>query len=271
MGNGKDMKAATFFHHVRQACFERGEALSDTAKWLLDLGYDAVEVDADDAQGVRQLLDEGLKISSIYRFYDWTKDADEGRMTEHIRIAGDLGADKIMAIPGFYTGKAPREEEKANMIRAMAKLCELASEEGLTLTIEDFDDGTSPISTVEGMSDFLRGIPELKVTLDAGNFIYSAQDVLEAEKVFRGRIAHAHLKDRLWSRTGPGETKTCIDGRTLYPCATGAGDIPMGTVVDRLIKNGYSGYLVTEFFGAASYSGCIEESIMYLERMGWIA
>ena len=69
------------------------------------------------------------------------------------------------------------------------------------------------------MDSFLDVALDLKVTLDTGNFIFSAQDVLTAEQMFLPKIMHVHLKDRLWSRPGEGETLECIDGRVLFPCA----------------------------------------------------
>ena len=266
------MKAGTFFHHITQAAKERGEAVEDTVRWAVGLGYEAAELDADDPEGTELLQKNGMKVSSIYRNYHWQDEIDAGSMEDHVRLAVRLGASKIMAIPGFYSGVAEeRYRELANMHEGMRKLADLANENGLTLTIEDYDNALSPIATMEGMNSFLAAVPDLTVTLDTGNFIFSAEDILAAEQMFHTKITHVHLKDRLWSRTGAGDILECTDGRIVYPCAVGDGDIPVDEVLRRLAQADYDGYVVTEFFGSRSYAENMEKSIMNLQNGGWTA
>ena len=264
-------RTATFFHHIMQASAERDEALGDTIEWVLKLGYEAAELDADDLDGTELLKKKGMQVSSVYRNYRWKDEIDTECMEDHIRIARRLGASQIIAIPGLHSGSADdKERELENMHEGMRKMSALATENGLILTIEDYDNALSPIATMEGMDSFLEAAPDLKVTLDTGNFIFSAQDVLTAEQMFLPKIMHVHLKDRLWSRPGEGETLECIDGKVLYPCAVCDGDIPMGEVLQTLAGAGYDGYVVTEFFGSKSYADNIEKSILNLRKEGWV-
>ena len=153
------------------------------------------------------------------------------------------------------------------MIQGMKKLSELAKENGLTLTIEDYDDAMSPIATIGGMKIFLDAISDLKVAFDTGNFAFSGDDVLDAKREFIGRTRHVHLKDRLWSRTGTGDPKECPDGTLLWPCAVGDGDLPIKEILQELKAVGYNGYAMAEFFGAASYAELIEKSIENLKSL----
>lgn len=89
------------------------------------------------------------------------------------------------------------------MPEAMSVFCDRAAQEGLTVTIEDFDDAASPISTMEGMKWFTDRLPLLRVALDTGNFFYSGEDVLQALELFADRIVHVHCKDRLTGEQGP--------------------------------------------------------------------
>ena len=111
---------------------------------------------------------------------------------------------------------------------------------------------------------FLDVIPDLKVAFDTGNFVFSGDDVIEAKNEFFSRTIHVHLKDRLWSTTGKGDPKECVDGRLLWPCAVGEGDIPMDEIIDDLKNIEYDGYVMAEFFGISSYSYAIEKSADYL-------
>ena len=296
-----NLKIGTFFHHIRMASAERGESLDKTLGWIRDLGYVAAELDADDLDGAELLKDHGIAVSSIYRQYRWRDGIDEARMMEHIELAKKLGTDRIMAIPGLFSEEAwkcldgkilgaksegsgdgavgnentdypgDREDplgiELSRMIQGMKKLSELAKENGLTLTIEDYDDAMSPIATIGGMKIFLDAIPDLKVAFDTGNFAFSGDDVLDAKREFIGRTRHVHLKDRLWTRTGTGDPKECPNGTLLWPCAVGDGDIPIKEILQELKAVGYDGYAMAEFFGAASYSELIEKSIENLKMM----
>lgn len=288
-----NLKIGTFFHHIRMASAERGESLDETLEWLRGLGYEAAELDADDLDGAELLKDHDIAVSSIYRQYRWRDGIDEARMMEHIELAKKLGTDRIMAIPGLFSEKACKcldgrilgakgaigdmaqlmcrddilSVELSLMVQGMKKLSELAKENGLTLTIEDYDDAMSPIATIGGMKIFLDAIPDLKVAFDTGNFAFSGDDVLDAKREFIGRTRHVHLKDRLWTRTGTGDPKECSDGTLLWPCAVGDGDLPIKEIMQELRAIGYNGYAMAEFFGAASYSELIEKSIENLKSL----
>lgn len=264
------LKAGTFFHHIVQAAKERGEAVEDTIEWAVGLGYSAAELDADDLPGTEFLAKKGMQVSSIYRNYRWNEKIDRGQMEDHVRIAERLGAKMIMAIPGFYSDKNHDRTELEKMHEGMAMLSALARENGLILTIEDYDNALSPIATMEGMNTFLEAVPELMVTLDTGNFIFSEEDVLAAEDRFLSKIRHVHLKDRLWSCAGKGDILESTGGRRMYPCAVGDGDIKMEAVLERLAEINYRGYVMTEFFGSESYAENIEKSIANLQRKGWV-
>ena len=288
-----NLKIGTFFHHIRMASAERNESLDETLEWLRGLGYEAAELDADDLDGAELLKGHGIAVSSIYRQYRWRDGIDEARMMEHIELAKKLGTGRIMAIPGLFSEKACKcldgrilgakgaigdmaqlmcrddilSVELSLMVQGMKKLSELAKENGLTLTIEDYDDAMSPIATIGGMKIFLDAIPDLKVAFDTGNFAFSGDDVLDAKREFIGRTRHVHLKDRLWTRTGTGDPKECSDGTLLWPCAVGDGDLPIKEIMQELRAIGYNGYAMAEFFGAASYSELIEKSIENLKSL----
>lgn len=288
-----NLKIGTFFHHIRMASAERNESLDETLEWLRGLGYEAAELDADDLDGAELLKGHGIAVSSIYRQYRWRDGIDEARMMEHIELAKKLGTGRIMAIPGLFSEKACKcldgrilgakgaigdmaqlmcrddilSVELSRMIQGMKKHSELAKENGLTLTIEDYDDAMSPIATISGMKIFLDAIPDLKVAFDTGNFAFSGDDVLDAKREFIGRTRHVHLKDRLWTRTGTGDPKECPDGTLLWPCAVGDGDLPIKEIMQELRAIGYNGYAMAEFFGAASYSELIEKSIENLKSL----
>jgi len=275
-------KYSTFYHHIREAARERGVSMDDMLREVRSWGIQYVELDRDDFADEAQLRELGdqlarcdMQPSSIYGHYHW--DHDAAMPTEDdllIRQAKALDCARIMVIPGFHADMDNKEQcvrEQARMIAGTKRLSEVAAQQGLTTTIECFDHARSPIATIEGMAAFLKAAPELYVTLETGNFLFSGDDILEAHQRFADRIRHVHLKDRFLPSQTPeaapsGDVTTATTGLKMYPCAVGHGHIPMTAVLDRLDKEGYDGIMTIEHFGAASYYDAIHDSITWLKE-----
>ncbi|BBF44939.1 hypothetical protein lbkm_3679 [Lachnospiraceae bacterium KM106-2] len=262
------MKMAVFYHHVREAARQQEISISEMMSRVKKLGIDSIEIDLNDVKDSETLQAElqGMKISSVYGFYDWSHRYEEKEVMHHINIAKSLGADKIMVTPGFYSGERNRmKEERDTMIAAMKKAVLLARKYQIMVTIEDFDDKLSPIADAYGMNFFLEEIPELKVTFDVGNFFYSGETVLEAYTKLGSRVQHVHCKNRSFKKNN-GEEKISALGIPLYPCAVGAGDLPMKQIIHRLQDHGYDGYYVIEHFGVEDYWQAICDSAKWLSK-----
>lgn len=269
---------SVFYHHVCQAAREKGctvDAMLDTIRqW--GIGYVELsreEIGQED-ESIRRfgkrLQAHGLQPSSIYGVYGWDHTPVLPTGDDLLlRQAQMLGSERVMLIPGFLSGQD--EGELPRMKAAVCRMAELADAQGLTATIECYDDARSPIATIAGMEDFLDAAPKLYVTLETGNFIFSGDDILQAQQRFAGRIRHVHLKDRFLPERSPdvpptGEPKTAVTGQVMYPCPVGQGHIPMIQVLDGLDRSGYQGVMTIEHFGAASYWKSIEESIAWLKE-----
>lgn len=276
------MKYSVFHHHICEAARETGCTVPEMMRTVRSWGIEYAELDRDavgrDEAAIRataaQLAGGGLTPSSIYGFYSWQQEGSVPTEDDLLlRQAELLGCPRVMIIPGFYTDLTDEvkcREEKARMIAGMQKLCAMAAARGITPTIECFDDARSPIATIRGMSEFLAAVPELMVTLETGNFLFSGDDILEAQHRFAGCIAHVHLKDRFLPRLAEGVSPTgspttAVTGEVMYPCAVGHGHIPMETVLRRLSGAGYDGILTIEHFGAADYAQTIRDSIDWLK------
>lgn len=276
------MKYSVFHHHIGEAARETGRTMDEMLQTVHSWGIDYAELDRDAVgtqdEAIRalsaQLARCGLAPSSIYGFYSWQEPGNVPAEDDLLlRQAQLMNCPRVMIIPGFYTDLADAEkcrEEKARMIAGMQKLAAMAAARGLTHTIECFDDARSPIATIEGMAEFLAAVPELMVTLETGNFLFSGDDILTAQQRFAGRIAHVHLKDRFLPRLAPevapeGDKTIAATGEVMYPCAVGHGHIPMETVLTRLAQADYDGVLTIEHFGAASYAETIRASIDWLK------
>lgn len=280
------MNYSVFYHHICCAAEEKGcsvdemltEAYASGIRYV-ELDRDAVGTEEKDILAFAQRLTHcGMQPSSIYGFYDWGKDDNlPGADDLLIRQAVLMGCGRIMVIPGFYSDVSDADNcriEKARMIAGMQRMVELATSKGLTVTIECFDDARSPIATIAGMAEFLQEVPGLMVTLETGNFLFSGDDILQAQQLFRERVRHVHLKDRYLSSHADisqperlvGSPVTAVTGEVLFPCAVGQGHIPMAEVIGNLAAWGYDGVMTIEHFGVASYADAIGASIEWLKE-----
>ena len=256
------MKLAVFYHHIVEAAAQKACEVKEILQKLRAFGITAVEVDLADilaAEAAGKVFDAELReasigISSIYGFYEFGKKIDEAAWKRHVELAKQLGSERIMIIPGFYssTEETIQAKEREQMLAAMTQLCRYAASHGIVPTIEDFDDCMSPIATAEQMCWFLERIPELKVAFDTGNFMYSEEEELAAFEQLKTKIVHVHCKDRALVQAVPGEEeKQTIAGRCMYPAAVGSGVIAMEQIVKQLKQSGYEGFYTIEHFGAA--------------------
>lgn len=280
------MNYSVFYHHICQAAEEENHSLEEMLSEVKSLGFDYVELDrdaigADDQQilALSQLAKHGLQPSSIYGFYDWGHSSLPDEDDLLLRQARLMGCKRVMVIPGFYTDLTDPQQcsaEKAGMIAGMQQFVRRAGEMGITVTIECFDDARSPIATIAGMAEFLDAVPQLYVTLETGNFIFSGDSILEAQQRFCQRVRHVHLKDR-WMpectadamppEIRSGSPATAVTGRLLYPCAVGQGHIPIPQVISGLAQADYEGILTVEHFGVSSYASAIRDSIRWLKEL----
>ena len=266
------MKLSVFYHHIADASAQTGRSLSDLLDYIKKLGIDYVEVDMNDLINsenlVRNLDEHGLKISSVYSFYNFGVSTDCTDGFAHIDRVAAAGCDKIMLIPGFYSSadNDTRTAELNSMVNAMKEMCVYAVSKGLTPTIEDFDDSNSPICDAEGMLCFAEQISQLKITFDTGNFMYSERSETEAYAMLKDKIVHVHCKDRSLDSNSKGEVKLTTGGRALYPSPVGDGSIKMREIVTSLKAAGYDGIYTIEHFGTENQLGFIEKSVKNLKE-----
>lgn len=265
------MKISVFFHHVRDAANQNNMSLEEMFDYVKSLGIDYLEIDAADfKEGAEEFYElmtkHGLKASNICLLHHWENDPEDMMDDLQIRVAKAMHCDKIMPIPGLYTSEEKPAAELANMLKGFQTIAAKAQAEGLKVCMEDYDHTLSPIATMGGMKYFVDNIPGLKIAFDTGNFRFSAEDALDAYDLLGDGIIHMHLKDRSYKEC-PGDTKTATDGVVLYPCAVGAGDMPMKEIIEKELKKGYDGIFTIEFYGAADMKACIEDSVKFLNTI----
>ena len=263
------MKKSVFYHHIAEAARQTNMPIQDIIRQVHSMGIGWAEADLADLKRddtiAQMLLSEGMGISSIYGFYDFGCSQDGSAGFEHVDLAKKLGCGRVMIIPGFYTSDDRVQYERDKMLAAMKEMCEYAESKGIIPTIEDFDDSKSPIATAEQMMWFAERIPQLMITFDTGNFMYSGQSELEAFELLKDRIVHVHCKDRSLEEND-GELKLTVDGRAMYPAPVGSGCIKIKEILSALSSRGYDGIYTIEHYGTSDQLTYIKKSAEFLER-----
>ena len=265
------MKISVFYDHILQAAAQTGKSLPELLKGVRNAGIEAVEINmsylCEHEETYDLLRESGLRISCVYEFYEMEQKDERVKAKKHIDTAKKAGAEKILVVPGFFVqeeaeqfsecvndyGKTAdflNQNEKAlRMAEGLNQIATLGEQAGIVVTVEDFDDRKSPLSSVGGMLWFLKQVPQLKVTFDTGNFIIHGEDVLSAWDSLQEKIVHIHCKDR-----------------GTESVAVGKGYIPMHALMKKIRASHYKGYLAIEHFDAENQEGCMADSAAFLRK-----
>ena len=287
------MKISVFYEHIEKACEQTKKPLSEVLAYVKACGIDGVEMDYDelvhdelahDSQDIlKNLQDAGLVISSIYGFCHLDIDPEEQKCLDVIDKAAKNGCSRVLIVPGFFNetdakifGECADDWEKTaafmqsnqavqNITEGLRRAVAYAKEKNIIVTLEDFDSTLSPCSRINALKWFMEQVPGICWTLDAGNFAYSSESILDAYEVLHIYTAHVHCKDRgTENPTSNGIVGTYNKG--LRPVSAGDGYIPLDTILSYLKRDGYEGWLAVEQFGLENQYDGIARSAEYLMK-----
>lgn len=269
------MRISVFFDHILQAKEQTGKSLEELLAGVRQSGIQAVEIRLEyllsHEDTVRLLNESDLKVSCIYEFYEMGLHEEMEKATRHIETAVSVGATRVLVVPGFLHGfEAKRMQWRMNdsqalekwfaknrkigkMVEGLAYIAKLGAEKGVVVTVEDFDDVHSPLSGMYGIHWFLKQVPELRYTLDTGNYLFYGENVLEAWKLLKDKVAHVHCKDR--------------DPENTASVQVGSGCMPIRQLVEGMKKQGYEGYLAIEHFDVSGQEECMARSADFLKGL----
>lgn len=217
-------------------------------------------------------FDVGLDISTYSVNADLISDDPEVRKSEikrvklHIDAAERLGLKwmrhDIASFRRPFSSNTPENFEKCFplMLEGIRELYEYAEKKGITTTLENhgfFCNGADRLIRLINAS----GCPNLKMTLDVGNFACVDEDPVAAVKKCLPYAAIIHFKDFYIreKKKLPGQTEmfNCnngswfetLSGRMLRGSILGQGDLDILAIVDLIKNSGFDGYLSLEFEG----------------------
>lgn len=267
------MKPSLFYAHVLTAANQQRCDVEEILDVVTALGYRGVDLSweqlSNEPKGLTSRLKHaGFQIASIYKFCKFNEAFDRDEIKSFMESVAESGSQKAMIIPGFYRQNCNREIELASMTEALSQTCKIAHDYEVTVTLEDYDDPLSPCSNLPDFLRFFHNVPQLKCTLDTGNFIFDQSNLLtDVYPSLRDRIVHVHLKDRSKTPLTVGDTAFFEEGQNaVYSAPVGAGYIPIQECLSLLHADSYDGFLTVEHFGAADQLDYIKRSVQWLNK-----
>jgi len=271
------MKIAAFYENIIEATKQENITLETCLKRLYDKGLHSVcfsfENLAKDEETILNLLKSiGLKVESVYHFFDYGNKFEKDGYIELIDTAKRVQAENVLIVPGMASTKDEglREQQARNMLEAMKKIVAYGSEKAITVTMEDFDSVEAPYCTIKGLKWFLDEVEGLKCAFDTGNFIVYDEDEFEAYKQIKNKIISLHLKDRALEKKGKeNQAFISVHQRPYYPSAVGYGDMQIKKILDDLMNDDFQGNGIVELFGSQEMMNNLEKSIEWLKQEGY--
>ena len=266
------MKISVFYDHILNASRQTGKPLEEVIGEASLAGIQAVELDlhnfTDTTDHLRLLREDGIKVACVNAHYSMDKSFDTAQAEAHIDSAILAGTGIILVVPGYLSeeeGAALGKviHDKANTYafleacpaavrirEGLEKIVEMASDKGVTVTLEDFDNTSSPLSGLNSMLWYLEKIPGLMCTFDTGNFVTHGDDLFEAWETLKDRVVHVHCKDR-----GNGVV------------SFGGGQLPCAQILQKMKADGYEGYGAIEHYGATDHLSLILRSTAFMKGL----
>lgn len=266
----------------------KGESIFDVIDFAKKIGCEHIEfvpfytpfviekesrIDTDYIDAVRNKCAEvGLEISTysvnadlIHADPDVRKKEIE-RVKLHVDAAERLGLKwmrhDLASFRRPFSSNTPEQFEKEFplMVEGVRTIYAYAAEKGISTTLENhgfFCNGADRLIRIINAS----GCPDLKMTMDVGNFMCVDDDPVSAVKKCLPYAAIIHFKDfyvRSKDRL-PGQTEmfNCnngswfetLSGKMLRGSILGQGDLDIPEIVRQIKRSGFNGYLSLEFEG----------------------
>ena len=252
-------KTAVFSLYVDWAAKASGARAETIARRLVEAGITGVDAEFTEFDTARALVGEGMEMACVYGDVAFLGPDGGRRAADQILdVAARLRSPQIMVLPDNVPETGDRDRALDAITKGLAAFTDEATKAGFKVSVEDFGIAQSPCSSIADLKRIFDAVPDLGFTLDTGNFFRAREDwddVLDAFRLFRGRICHAHLKDRM------------PDPPRRY-APIGTGTIPNDKIVRELLAGGYRGWFTLEEHGADDILGATLKAARVLKS--WV-
>ena len=232
----QEPKIAIFCDHIEAISHQENIPFAEAAAQVRRIGYSGVDVFTTQDPRELEILDSlGFRHSCAVARINYSSGDQEEDERNALDFLVKHGYTRVLLVPGLLDEDCIPEDISVFKAR-VARFVSKAKALGIDTTLEDFDNMRSPVHDIAGLSDFFDSIPDINHTFDSGNYLFSGEDCMEALSLFRDRITHVHLKDR-------------VSAKDLSCPAVGTGCIPVGAIIRDIVSSGYDGWFTAEMFG----------------------
>ncbi|MFW5884375.1 MAG: sugar phosphate isomerase/epimerase family protein [bacterium] len=207
----------------------------------------------------------GVSFSNNFNLPDAGERAEQvERVRGWIHLAADAGAPVSRIFGGHLSDRTDdraRSEGRKLILDSLALVARTAEEHGVVLALENH--GGLPCTAEEqiGVIESI-GSPNLRATIDVGNYMQCGQEGHEATRVAAGYAAYVHFKDfrKVDDTASPW-------GWSIEPCTVGDGDVDHAACIRAMRDAGYEGSVAIEYEGTEDELTGVPRSVEYTRRI----
>ena len=230
-------KISIFCDHIWTVAHQEGLSFADAAARVREIGYTGADVRVlQKPEEIRTLDSLGFAHACAIADIDFSA-GDQSEMEDiALNFMKTYGYERLLLVPGLMGPESTAENREAARRRIVAFAAK-AKAQGVQVMLEDYDNPRSLCFNIERLDSLFALSGDLGHVFDTGNFLFAGDDAVEAYNLFRDRIGHVHLKDRV----APDD---------MHCVPAGSGCIPIAELVHSLVATGYTGWLTVEQYGS---------------------
>lgn len=286
-------------HSVSYSGTWGGQAILELPSFLRkarQLGYTAVELMCKrphaspldlgerDRRQIKQILeDEGLQLSCLASYHDWSGPAEHRDMAylekdllyfrEVARLASELGCSLVRTYTGYFHDGVPYRQQWDRCVEGITGAARIAATYGVTLGIQNH---SCIASHPDSLLDLVRDIgePNIGIVLDAPMVTDHGLPLRETVLRVGNLIVHTHLTDfvrRAKYRYIPETVTYQENGIEMVAVPVGQGSVDYRAFIAALNEIGYHGALSYEMCsplvgggGEENLDRCAKETLVYI-------
>ena len=223
--------------HINEIARQEEISWQDAATALKKAGVDGVDVYTDINSCQMSILEEtGFEFPCAVAGLDFVNGDCDEEGDKALEFAAKYNIGRMLIVPGFF-GDSFTDEDYKLFINRLKAFMKKAEKQGCEITLEDFDNWKSPCCGMKNLERIFKDIPQIKHSYDTGNYLFAKEDPVAALDMFRKRVTHVHLKDRV-----------SVDNMNCP--AVGEGVIPFDEIIPSLRADGYDGWYMIELYGS---------------------
>ena len=261
------MRLSIHLDHILTAAKESGDTLSDTLAAVRKRGFSAVDINEDASdRDIEAAKAAGFAVAALHGFYHLGyRESDKERAEAALLRAKALGADYFVVVPGVLLHKQDTLAYE-KMQAAVEALAQKGKGLGVTVLLEGVAHEGAPYASSVGATAFLEKAPTARLSFHTGAFLYAGEEAILAYRETEKKVARITLRDGLREERTYGEAPlTTREGIAYFPAPALKGDLHLADLLKAAKKDGYTGDILCEHYGA-NESLCIDTEAEALQE-----